>query len=61
MVIQPPADSEAAPPPREMIPEKGNLIQVIYLTFSGITETKTEVSFLFFFDQKPGCPVYITH
>ncbi len=22
---------------------------------------KTEVSFLFFFDQKPGCPVYITH
>jgi hypothetical protein len=60
MVIQPPADSEAAPPPREMIPEKGNLIQVIYLTFSGITETKRK--FLsFFFDQKPGGPVYITH
>jgi hypothetical protein len=36
MVIQPPADSEAALSPREMIPEKGNLIQVIYLTFSGI-------------------------
>ena len=33
MVIQPPADSEVVLSPREMIPEKGNLIQVILFDF----------------------------
>jgi hypothetical protein len=43
------------------IPEKTDLNLFSNPAFSGIIETKTEVSFLCFFDQKPGSPVYITH